>query len=83
MQVENYGNNKEHATAPNETIISSTKSQIYSMHYVWYDKVCSAQTQTRIGLLEEIPEMVFRFPAFTTGPLRRTRTLCDQAQTPV
>ena len=27
--------------------------------------------------------MVFRFPAFTTGPLRSTRTLCDQAQTPV
>ncbi len=47
------------------------------------NKCCSAQTQTRIGLLEEIPRSGFRFPAFTTGPLRRTRTLCDQAQTPV
>ena len=33
--------------------------------------------------LRKSPEVVFRFPAFLNGPLRRTRTLCYQAQTPV
>ncbi len=42
---------------------------------------CSAQTVTRIGSLD--PEVVFRFPAFLNGPLRRTCTQCYQAQTPV
>jgi hypothetical protein len=44
---------------------------------------CSAQTQTRIGLLEEIPKSGFQIPCLYYWPLRRTRTLCDQAQTPV
>jgi hypothetical protein len=33
-------------------------------------------------MLEEIPRSG-RFPALMIGPLRRTRTLCDQTQTQV
>ncbi len=44
---------------------------------------CSAQTVTRIGLLEEIPRSGVQIPCLLNGPLRRRRTLCYQAQTPV
>ncbi len=45
---------------------------------------CSAQTVTRIGLLEEIPRSGVQIPClYLMGHYRCTRTLCYQAQTPV
>ena len=46
--------------------------------------MCSAQTVTRIGLLEEIPRSGVQIPClYLMGHYRCTRTLCYQAQTPV
>jgi hypothetical protein len=48
------------------------------------DHHCSAQTVTRIGLLEEIPRSGVQIPCLhLKGHYRCTRSLCYQAQTPV
>ncbi len=48
------------------------------------DCCCSAQTVTRIGLLEEIPRSGVQIPClYLKGQYRCTRSLCYQAQTPV
>ncbi len=51
---------------------------------IWRLCRCSAQTVTRIGLLEEIPRSGVQIPClYLMGNYRCTRTLCYQAQTPV
>jgi hypothetical protein len=65
-----------------------TLSKLGALTVTIYIKVlvqrsCSAQTQTRIGLLAEIPRSGVQIPCLYSGPLRRMRTLCYQAQTPV